>query len=224
MGGQKAERRKWIYCFEEISAIIFLVSASDYNQSVDEDTSKNKLEESIQMFQCLMSSFQNLSFILFINKLDILEEKLTEFDLCDYFSNYQGPKKDTKAATRFMFRTFVRPFETLKKWPKNLNDEAFHFTDNDKRYLESKRRKHKLEFKYRKDIFAHYTCMTDDSSRTYNLYQKLKDNITDIIFDMNLRSIVLIWEKEYLFQQSMTSSLLSQPNSNEPRSAKNLIW
>jgi len=36
VGGQRSERRKWIHCFEGVTAILFLVSLSGYDQSLIE--------------------------------------------------------------------------------------------------------------------------------------------------------------------------------------------
>lgn len=37
VGGQRSERRKWIHCFENLHAIIFMVSMSEYDQVLRED-------------------------------------------------------------------------------------------------------------------------------------------------------------------------------------------
>jgi hypothetical protein len=37
VGGQKSERRKWIHCFQDVTAILFLVSLSGYDQCLVED-------------------------------------------------------------------------------------------------------------------------------------------------------------------------------------------
>lgn len=37
VGGQKSERRKWIHCFQDVTAILFIVSLSGYDQCLGED-------------------------------------------------------------------------------------------------------------------------------------------------------------------------------------------
>jgi guanine nucleotide-binding protein subunit alpha len=37
VGGQKCERRKWIHCFQDVTAILFIVSLSGYDQCLVED-------------------------------------------------------------------------------------------------------------------------------------------------------------------------------------------
>src|SRR5690606_9950588 len=37
VGGQRSERRKWIHCFDDVKAIIFLVGLSGYHQVMFED-------------------------------------------------------------------------------------------------------------------------------------------------------------------------------------------
>lgn len=37
VGGQRSERKKWIHCFEEVHAIIFIVAISEFDQVLLED-------------------------------------------------------------------------------------------------------------------------------------------------------------------------------------------
>ena len=37
IGGQRSERKKWIHCFEGVTAIIFLVALSEYDLTLIED-------------------------------------------------------------------------------------------------------------------------------------------------------------------------------------------
>merc|ERR1719219_3205520 len=40
VGGQRSERKKWIHCFEDVTAIIFCVAMSEYDQVLHEDKIK----------------------------------------------------------------------------------------------------------------------------------------------------------------------------------------
>ncbi|EJW74437.1 hypothetical protein WUBG_14655 [Wuchereria bancrofti] len=37
VGGQRSERKKWIHCFEDVNAIIFIAAISQYDQVLFED-------------------------------------------------------------------------------------------------------------------------------------------------------------------------------------------
>ena len=37
VGGQRSERKKWIHCFEGVTAIIFIVAMSEYDLMLAED-------------------------------------------------------------------------------------------------------------------------------------------------------------------------------------------
>lgn len=37
VGGQRSERKKWIHCFESVTAIIFCVALSEYDMVLAED-------------------------------------------------------------------------------------------------------------------------------------------------------------------------------------------
>ncbi|MCP9264242.1 Gnao protein [Dirofilaria immitis] len=46
VGGQRSERKKWIHCFEDVTAIIFCVAMSEYDQVLHEDETTEKIKKS----------------------------------------------------------------------------------------------------------------------------------------------------------------------------------
>jgi hypothetical protein len=43
VGGQRNERKKWIHCFEGVTAVIFVAALSEYDQKLFEDDSQNRM-------------------------------------------------------------------------------------------------------------------------------------------------------------------------------------
>lgn len=109
VGGQRSERRKWIHCFELVTSIMFLVALSEYDQFLVESDRENRMDESKALFQTIITYpwFQNSSVILFLNKKDLLEEKIMFSHLVDYFPEFDGPQKDAQAAREFILKMFV---------------------------------------------------------------------------------------------------------------------
>ncbi|KAF7261005.1 hypothetical protein EG68_01861 [Paragonimus skrjabini miyazakii] len=97
VGGQRSERRKWIHCFEHVTSIIFLVALNEYDQVLVENNNENRMEESLLLFRTIANyqCFQATSIILFLNKKDILEEKIYYSNLKDYFPEFTGEWKFT---------------------------------------------------------------------------------------------------------------------------------
>ncbi|CAK5011217.1 unnamed protein product [Meloidogyne enterolobii] len=98
VGGQRDERRKWIQCFNDVTAIIFVCASSSYNLVLLEDSTQNRLRESLALFKNIWNNrwLKSISVILFLNKQDMLAEKIKEgrHKLETYFpdfANYQLP-------------------------------------------------------------------------------------------------------------------------------------
>ncbi|KAF6197603.1 hypothetical protein GE061_008568, partial [Apolygus lucorum] len=98
VGGQRDERRKWIQCFNDVTAIIFVTACSSYNMVLREDPTQNRLRESLDLFKSIWNNrwLRTISVILFLNKQDLLAEKIKagKSRLEDYFqdfSRYETP-------------------------------------------------------------------------------------------------------------------------------------
>jgi GTPase SAR1 family protein len=109
VGGQRSERRKWIHCFENVTSIMFLAALSEYDQVLVESDNENRMEESKALFRTIITYpwFQNSSVILFLNKKDLLEEKIMHSHLVDYFPEFDGPKRDPQSAREFILKMYV---------------------------------------------------------------------------------------------------------------------
>lgn len=109
VGGQRSERRKWIHCFENVTSIMFLAALSEYDQVLVESDNENRMEESKALFRTIITYpwFTNSSVILFLNKKDLLEEKIMHSHLVDYFPEFDGPKRDAQSAREFILKMYV---------------------------------------------------------------------------------------------------------------------
>jgi len=109
VGGQRNERKKWIHCFEDVTAVLFVVAISEYDQRLFEDDGENRMMESLALFDEICNSpwFSDTSIVLFLNKTDLFREKfcVKKVPLTTIFPNFQGP--DTyDAATDFIKNQF----------------------------------------------------------------------------------------------------------------------
>lgn len=106
VGGQRSERKKWIHCFDNVTLIIFCVALSDYDQVLLEETTQNRMAESLVLFESIINSrwFTRTTVVLFLNKIDIFTEKLPVSPLENYFPDYTGGNNIKKAAKYILWR------------------------------------------------------------------------------------------------------------------------
>ena len=109
VGRQRSEVRKWIQCFDAVTAVIFLVALSDYDHVVVDSEEQNRLEESKSIFRTIITCpwFRDSFMILILNKKDLLEEKIKSSHLADYFPDFQGPAQDAISAREYILRMFA---------------------------------------------------------------------------------------------------------------------
>lgn len=94
VGGQRSERKKWMHCFQDVTAVIFCVAMSEYDLKLYEDDTTNRMHESLKLFKEICNSrwFIDTSMILFLNKKDLFQEKIKKIDLSVCFEDYKGFK------------------------------------------------------------------------------------------------------------------------------------
>ncbi|MEJ1285782.1 solute carrier family 38 member 3 [Cricetulus griseus] len=158
VGGQRSERKKWIHCFEGVTAIIFCVALSAYDLVLAEDEEMNRMHESMKLFDSICNNkwFTDTSIILFLNKKDLFEEKITQSPLTICFPEYTGGAREGSLTG-------------ASKYDEAASYIQSKFEDLNKR-------------KDTKEIYTHFTCATD----TKNV-QFVFDAVTDVIIKNNLK-------------------------------------
>ncbi|XP_077298560.1 G protein alpha o subunit isoform X3 [Arctopsyche grandis] len=117
VGGQRSERKKWIHCFEDVTAIIFCVAMSEYDQVLHEDETTNRMQESLKLFDSICNNkwFTDTSIILFLNKKDLFEEKIRKSPLTICFPEYAGAQEYGEAAAYIQAQFEAKNKSTTKE-------------------------------------------------------------------------------------------------------------
>jgi len=123
VGGQRSERKKWINCFDDVTCVIFFVALSEYDQFLREDETVNRMKESLSLWEEIANHpiFKDTSMILFLNKVDLFQEKLKTSPITTCFPEYKG-KNTFDAASKYMRERFIE----LRHQNRNLL--RCHFT------------------------------------------------------------------------------------------------
>jgi len=136
VGDQRNERKKWIHCFDDVTAVIFVAALSEYDQVLFEDSKTNRMVEAVELFDeiCSNRHFSKSSIILFLNKKDLFEEKIKHIHIGDqqdfvHFRGEFGNKEYYKQGVEFFLNMFIK---------KNRNSE--------------------------RQIYHHVTCATDSNN------------------------------------------------------------
>ena len=92
VGGQRSERKKWVSFFSDVDCAIFVTSLAEYDMKLYEDGNTSRLTESIAVFKDIMTNefLKNAVKLIFLNKMDLFEEKLAKNPLNSIFPDYNG--------------------------------------------------------------------------------------------------------------------------------------
>lgn len=166
VGGQRTQRQKWFQCFDNVTSILFMASASEFDQVILEDRTTNRLVESRNIFDTIVNHmiFTNISVILFLNKMDLLKKKVEVSNIAKFFPEFKDVKQVSEYSKEFGGE------------PSNLEDVKkfllYYFISAKKNSL--------------KPLYHHFTVAVD----TGNISLVFKD-IKDIILKKNLDALLL---------------------------------
>jgi len=86
VGGQRSERRKWLPLFDGANVVVWVMSLASYDQMLYENNTVNRFDEAFNLFAeyCHHKHFANTEFVVFMNKKDIFEKKLSTIPFTKY--------------------------------------------------------------------------------------------------------------------------------------------
>jgi len=115
VGGQRSERRKWIHCFQDVTAILYIVALNDYERVLEEDEETNRMKEALELFEQVVTNryFTETPTVLFMNKKDLFDKRIKVSPLNKYFPDYTGPNEYDPC-----IKYFREKFMSINKSPK----------------------------------------------------------------------------------------------------------
>jgi guanine nucleotide-binding protein G(s) subunit alpha len=179
VGGQREERRKWIQCFNDVTAIIFVTACDSFNMMLFEDEGENRLRESLELFKNIWNNrwLRTISVILFLNKQDLLAEKIKNGRrLEEYFPEF----------ARYVVSQ-GEPELSVQKYNKAEPDEDPEVTRAKYFIRDEFLRVSTATGENRHYCYPHFTCAVD----TENIRRVFND-CRDIIQRMHLRQYELL--------------------------------
>ena len=118
VGGQQCERAKWKNVFNNVNAIIFVISLADFDQTMFEDQDERRTTDSLQLFKQTISNplFSKIPIYLILNKQDEFERKLkSEPGAAEAFKrsypDFQGDLSDIPSVIKFIEEQYIAQTE-----------------------------------------------------------------------------------------------------------------
>ena len=181
-GGQRNERKKWMHVINGARAFIFVAALSGYNQSLWEEPSYNRMKEAIHLFKRIyhMESLKSAQPILFLNKTDLFDKKLSKYSIKTQFPDYEGPET-TEHVRTYIVNLFKNQMHSSNGYNNNPaishNNSSSSFGGGYNNNEEDDGR----------NLYHHFTCATDT-----DCVNKVFELTRDCIVCVNLNNVGFI--------------------------------
>ncbi|KAH9948006.1 G-alpha-domain-containing protein [Amylocystis lapponica] len=132
VGGSRSQRPTWVPFFDDVNAIIFLAPISGFDQTLVEDRSVNRLEDSVLLWKavCANKLLARVNLVLFLNKCDILEAKLTAgVRLAKYVRSFGERSNDAETAQKYFISKFTAIHREYSPIPRKFYSFCTSVTD-----------------------------------------------------------------------------------------------
>jgi len=182
VGGQQSERRKWIHCFEKVTAVIFVASLSCYDELMFEDDTINCMVDSLELFReiCNLQWFVDTPIILFLNKNDLFLQKIHIIPLSVCFPKFdaelpshgQSDSRGTEHENESELLLEERRTEYMQKARDYIKEQFLDYAHGDSRGTEEERQ-----------IYVHVTVATNADN-----VQKVFRDIQQIVVAVGLKA------------------------------------
>lgn len=187
VGGQRNERKKWINCFDNVTAVLFVAAMSEYDQVLFEEQDRNRMRDAIQIFKELFlfpplaENFNQSALIFFFNKKDLFATKVVTKPVSGLFPDewaiyaqlYPEAAADTDIVSResqFVEKLF------LDQRLYDMHNPLYNTPEYQADLVELNR------IIGLKDIYTHRTCATDT-----NHIKVVFDVVNDIVIKRGLQ-------------------------------------
>ncbi|XP_058464493.1 guanine nucleotide-binding protein G(f) subunit alpha [Malaya genurostris] len=174
VGGQRSHRTKWMQVFEGIEAVLFMIACGSFDQTLREDPSQNRLVEAFELFRGVWHNrfLSETGLIVFLNKLDILEQKIAAGkSMRAFFPEYDDYV--ALADTDDVCDEFTRSKRFIKSKLVDITNEP------------PRRTSHLVRRK--RSCYYHYTVATDT-----NNVRIVFNDVQNIILAKNLQSTNIV--------------------------------
>ncbi|KAI9439798.1 G-alpha-domain-containing protein [Lactarius indigo] len=111
VGGARGQRHSWVPYFDEANAIIFVAPISAFDQYLDEDPRTNRIDDSLQLFTSICSNqlLKNIHLVLFLNKTDVLQNKLANgVRVSKYITSFGNRPNDYETVVNYFRAHFLQ--------------------------------------------------------------------------------------------------------------------